>query len=96
MTKLMVDLEELSTYGKNMGENAQTFDAITGQMVSIVESLRTGWKGNDANTFVTNASAYLANLAQVREALVNVSQVIQKHTQSYANRINDFYSKLGG
>lgn len=96
MTKIIVDVSELSKYSQNLADDAQEFDSITNRMESIVSSLSGGWTGQDAQNFISNASAYLSNLKTVRDALNSSSSTVAKNVVAYNNRINDFYSKLGG
>ena len=96
MTKIIVDIGELSKFSQNLATDAEEFDSITNKMESIVSSLSGGWKGQDAENFISNATAYISNLKTVRDALNSSSSTVAKNVVAYNNRIDDFYSKLGG
>lgn len=96
MTKIIVDMNKLSQFQKDLSYDAEEFDTITKKMASIVNDLNNGWQGYDAHNFITNASSYLNNLKQVRDVLSEESALIEGRTSYYSNRIDDFYSKIGG
>lgn len=96
MTKIIVDMKELSKFQKSLAENAEEFDNITRRMTEIVEALRNGWQGYDAHNFITNSSAYLHNLKQIRDTLSDESDLISRRSKIYNNRLDDFYNQIGG
>ena len=94
MTKVVVNVKDLAKYSEQLINDVTELDSIINSMVSIVNSLSTGWQGYDAENFVTNATSYLENL--VKKAIVDSAESVQKNAEGYANRINSFYEKLGG
>ena len=96
MTKVVVNVKDLAKYSEQLINDVTELDSIINSMVSIVNSLSTGWQGYDAENFVTNATSYLENLNIVKKAIVDSAESVQKNAESYANRINSFYEKLGG
>ncbi len=96
MTKIIVDMKELAGFQKNLASNAEEFDNITRRMTEIVEALKDGWQGYDAHNFITNSSAYLHNLKQIRDILSDEADLISRRSKTYTNRIDDFYTQIGG
>ena len=96
MTKVVVNIKDLAKYSEQLINDVTELDSIINSMVSIVNSLSTGWQGYDAENFVTNATSYLENLNIVKKAIVDSAESVQKNAVGYANRINSFYDKLGG
>ena len=96
MTKIIVDMKELVQFQKDLADNAEEFDNITKRMASIIEDLRKGWQGYDSHNFITNASSYLNNLKQIRDTLSEESELVQRRSRTYNNRIDDFYAKIRG
>lgn len=96
MTKIIVDMGKLSQFQKDLANDAEEFDNITKKMANIVRDLENGWQGYDAHNFISNASSYLNNLKQVRDVLSEESNLIDGRSKIYSNRIDDFYSKIGG
>ena len=96
MTKIVVDIDELSKYSKQLGEYAVEFDNITNSMKSIVSSLESGWQGSDASSFIANATSYINNLSVVRQEIVNSSNTVAQQVNKYDQRIADASSRLGG
>ena len=96
MTKIVVDINELSNYSTQIGDYAVEFDNITKSMRSIIDSLQNGWQGADATTFINNATSYINNLSTVRQALISSSNTISTQVNAYNRRVEDAYSRLGG
>ena len=96
MSQIIVDEEKLFDFGKNLSQDASDFKAIAERMTAIVDALRGGWNGNDAETFITNATAYLGNLGRICQALQEASRLVNKNAKAYTERIDNFYAKLGG
>ncbi len=96
MSKIVVDEAKLFNLAKVLQEDSSEFKTITEKMSSIVDSLRGSWDGNDADTFITNATAYLGNLMEIKQALDEASHLVNKNAVAYSERIENFYAKLGG
>ena len=96
MTKVVVNIKELSNFSQKLTTDATEFDQITKKMGEIINSLASGWQGYDAENFISNATSYLENLNVVKKAIIDSASSTQKNVVAYTNRINEFYEKLGG
>lgn len=96
MTSIVVNIEQLSQYGKELSGFAQEYDSIINEMDSIVEALQNGWNGQDYSNFKANVTAYLSNAKIVRDALLDTSSVVHTHTGNYNKRIEEFNDKMRG
>ena len=99
MTKIIVNINELAKYSKQLYDDSQEFGIITNNMQEIVESLkRRGWSGYDADTFIKNAVAYLNDLKVVKAALIESALIVQRRNKKYSTRIEEYFDriKIGG
>ena len=95
MTKIIVNINELTKYSKQLYDDSQEFGIITNNMQEIVESLkRRGWSGYDADTFIKNASTYLSDLRVVKAALYESALIVQRRNKKYSTRIEEYFDKI--
>lgn len=95
MTKIIVDINELTKYSRQLNEDAQEFGVITNNMREIVETLRKkGWSGYDADTFTKNATTYLEDLKTVKVALIETAGIVQNRNKKYSSRIEEYFDKI--
>lgn len=95
MSNIVVDTEKLKNYGTTLDEKAKSFSEIVSQMQNIISAVSGSWDGYDAQNFIANANAYLSNLKQVENALLQFGNCIKNCSANYSNRYSEFYSILG-
>ena len=96
MTKIIVEIDALSKYSKELNEDAQEFQDITKRMQGIVNSLNTGWQGMDSRRFISNANSYIAGLNVVRDSFIATASSVSSDNAKYSARIDEFNSALRG
>ena len=94
MTKIVVDINELARYSDSLTDNAEEFDTITKTMESIVVELKKGWTGIDSQKFINNATSYINNLKEVRNSLLESSEIIAEQVGKYNRRMEEFDSNV--
>ena len=95
MSNIVVDTEQLTSYGADLEEKAAEFSALLSSMEEIVTSVSGAWNGTDAQTFITNATAYLNNLKIIESTFLTYGNAVKNQSVKYNNRCADFYSLLG-
>ena len=95
MSNLRASLADLSAYSQFLSSMQTSVDASKANLVSTIESIKGSWKGTDADTFVTNATAYLENLGVISGLLGEYAGITGAKAKKYATGIEDFYAAIG-
>ncbi len=91
MSILKVDLAALQNYSKSLSEKQQKIASIRAELTSTLESISGSWGGTDAETFITNSTAYIENLKVIEDAMLNFSNKVGEKTSKYAQAIEAYY-----
>jgi len=85
------DLAQLLKYSQDLSEKAQKIASIRGELTGILNSISGSWTGTDAETFITNSTAYIENLKVIEDAMLNFSNKVGEKTKAYAQAIEAYY-----
>ena len=96
MSSLKVELAELAEYSNYLTSMKDQIDSSKANLISTLESIKGSWQGTDADTFVTNATAYLETLSVISGLLAQYGGVTGSKVKKYAQAIENFYAALGG
>lgn len=95
MAEIVVTPKTLEDYGKDLETKATEFSNLLGSMEEAVTSISSSWEGEDSETFITKATAYVHNLKAIENALLEYGNIVKNCSVAYSNMIVDFYSFLG-
>ena len=95
MSSLKVELAELAAYSQYLTSMEAEIESSKNNLISTIESIKGSWKGTDADTFVTNATAYLENLSVISGLLAQYGGITGSKVKKYAEAIEHFYAVLG-
>ena len=95
MSQIIVDVDRLGSYSSSLNSKKEEFAAIKGNMLRIINELRTCWSGKHCDAFIKNAESYLYGLRKLEESLEGHSNEIRSQQNMYQARIASAMSKLG-
>lgn len=96
MVKVNADLGQMCKLGNYMITKSEEFNTITTKMNEIVSMLQESWVGADANVFIANAQAYIANLKAVELSMAQLGGYVNKKAVGYNNRIATYFQNMRG
>ena len=96
MGKVKAVCDDLSNYGQFFETKATEFGQVTQKMENIIDSLKGGWTGADAENFIANATAYLQNLKIVESQMAMYGSTVKRKATGYNNACASFYEILNG
>lgn len=85
-----IDTNEMGNFSKGFDEDIIEFNRIIDNMNSIVETLKTGWSGPDAERFINNFREYIDALNKKKEKMFGFNGAIGHYTNFYDDRYNMF------
>jgi len=95
MARLKVELAEVAEYANYLMQMQGEVEASKAELIATIESINGAWNGEDADTFVANATAYLENLSVIGNLLAQYGAAVGSRVKKYAEAIENFYSALG-
>jgi uncharacterized protein YukE len=95
MARVKSELAEVAEYANYLMQMQGEIEASKASLISTIQSINGAWTGEDADTFVANATAYLENLSVIGNLLAQYGAAVGTKVRKYAQAIDDFYSALG-